>query len=95
VVLAPTDLSLLVAALTPCSVVAGHRSSTPAFATRVAEGNRFYYGADVTPEWRRGYLRQWGVSFVLLPPGGAPMLGGDPPYVRRLALPLLEVWQAP
>jgi hypothetical protein len=92
VALAPSDLSLMIAGLTPCRVALGHRGLTPDWPNAVAAGNRFYDAA--TPAAARlAYLDGLGATWVLLPADGGPMLGGDPRYARRLAAPLLEVWQ--
>lgn len=93
VALAPSDLSLMIAGLTPCRVALGHRGLTPAWPAAVAAGNRFYDRATEAA-WRRSYLDRLGADYVLLPAGGGGMLGAEPPFARRLALPLLEVWQA-
>jgi hypothetical protein len=92
VALAPSDISLMIAGTTPCRVALGHRGLTPDWPGAVAAGTRFYEAA--TPvAWRLAYLDGLGATWVLLPAGGGPMLGGDPRYARRLALPLLEVWR--
>ena len=91
VALAPTDLSLMIAGLTPCHAVLGHRGLTPAWPETIAAGQRFYDPAT-PPAWRWTYLEGLGADYVLLPAGGAGMLGGDARAVRRLALPMLDVW---
>lgn len=93
IAVAPTDLSLLIAGLTPCSVVLGHRLLTPRFADEVGEGNRFYYDASTDPWWRLAYLERKGAAFVLLPAGKGSWLGAQAPFERILARPLLEVWR--
>jgi len=93
VALAPTDLSLMIAGLTPCSVLLGHRTLTPHYERRLAEGNRFYHDAATTPAWRRAYLEGTDTRFVLLPAGGGRLLGDGAPYVTRLRTSLLEVWE--
>ena len=92
VALAPTDLSLMIAGLTPCHAVLGHRGLTPAWPAAIAAGQRFY-DAATPPDWRWSYLEELGADFVLLPSGGDALLGGDARAVRRLSLPLLDVWQ--
>lgn len=92
VALAPTDLSLMIAGLTPCRVALGHRGLTPAWPVAVEAGRRFYDPAT-PPAWRWAYLETLGADYVLLPRGGAALLGGDARAVQRMALPLLEVWQ--
>lgn len=92
VALAPTDLSLMIAGLTPCRVALGHRGLTPAWPVAVEAGRRFYDPAT-PPAWRWTYLDTLGADFVALPGGGGALLGGDPRAARRLALPLLEIWQ--
>lgn len=92
VALAPTDLSLMIAGTTRCRVALGHRCLTPDWPDAVSAGTRFYDPAT-PPAWRLAYLDGLGARWVLLPAGGGPMLGGDPRYARRLALPLLEVWR--
>lgn len=92
VALAPTDLSLMIAGLTPCHVALGHRGLTPAWPVAVEAGRRFYDPA--TPAaWRWTYLDTLGADFVLLPRGGGALLGGDARAIPRTALPLLEIWQ--
>ena len=94
VAVAPTDLSLMIAGLTPCSVVYGHRTLTPEYARRSAEGTRFYHDAATTPAWRLAYLEALSARFVALPAGaGARLLGGDARFEPRLHTPLLEVWE--
>ena len=94
VAVAPTDLSLMIAGLTPCSVVFGHRTLTPEYERRSAEGNRFYHDPATTPAWRLAYLDALSARFVALPAGaGARLLGGDARFAPRLRTPLLEVWE--
>jgi hypothetical protein len=92
VALAPTDLSQMIAGLTPCRVALGHRGLTPAWPVAVEEGRRFYDPATPTA-WRWTYLETLGADYVLLPRGGGALLGGDARAVQRTALPLLEIWQ--
>jgi hypothetical protein len=92
VAVAPTDLSLMIAGLTPCHAALGHRGLTPAWPAAVEAGRRFYDPAT-PPAWRWSYLETLGADYVLLPRGGGGRLGGDARAVQRLALPLLEVWQ--
>lgn len=92
VAIAPTDVSLMIAGLTPCHVALGHRALTPAWPAAIEAGRRFYDPATLPP-WRWAYLEALGADYVLLPRGGGPLLGGDARGVPRLALPLLEVWQ--
>jgi hypothetical protein len=92
VALAPTDLSLMIAGLTPCRVALGHRGLTPAWPVAVEAGRRFYDPAT-PPAWRWSYVDTLGADYVLLPSGGGGLLGGDPRAVLRAALPLLEIWQ--
>ena len=92
VALAPTDLSLMIAGLTPCRVALGHRGLTPEWPVAVEAGRRFY-DPSTAPAWRWNYLDSLGARYVALPAGGGALLGGDPHAVQRLALPLLEVWQ--
>ena len=94
VALAPSDLSLMIAGLSPCRVALGHRGLTPNWPAAIAAGNRFYDRAT-PPAWRTAYVDDLGADYVLLPAGGGGMLGGDARFVPRLKLPLLEVWQAP
>ncbi|HVR70966.1 MAG TPA: hypothetical protein VMT87_08985, partial [Vicinamibacteria bacterium] len=93
VAVAPTDLSLMIAGLTPCSVTLGHRTLTPDYETRLREGDRFYHGPAVPAAWRLAYLERSAARFVVLPAGGGPMLGPDPPYGAILRTRLLEVWE--
>jgi hypothetical protein len=93
VALAPTDLSLMIAGLTPCSVLLGHRTLSPDYERRLAEGNRFYYDPGAPAAWRRAWLDGLGARFVLLPAGGARLLGEDAPFVLRLRTALLDVWE--
>lgn len=93
VALAPTDLSLMIAGLTPCSVLLGHRTLTPDYERRLADGNRFFHDAATTPAWRRAYLKGTGARFAVLPAGGGRLLGDGAPYVPRLRTSLLEVWE--
>jgi hypothetical protein len=90
--LAPTDLSLRIAALTPCSVVLGHRILTPDYPRRVSEGNRFYHEPSPT-SWRRLYLDEIGAGFVFLGRGRGGWLRDDPGWEQVLAVPRFEVWQ--
>jgi len=92
VAIAPTDLSLAIAALTPCHVALGHRLLTPRFDEAVAEGSRFYDAA--TPaEWRLAYLARRHAAFVALPFGRGGWLGPAPPWKRVFAGATLELWQ--
>jgi hypothetical protein len=92
VAIAPSDLSLAIAALTPCHVALGHRLLTPRFAEAVQEGNRFYDPA--TPaEWRLAYLDRLRATFVALPAGRGDWLGRGAPYARILTRPSLELWE--
>jgi hypothetical protein len=75
VLLGPIDPSLVVAGLTPCHVVLGHRVLTPEFASRVEEVRRFY-ARDTPPLWRCGYLDAVRARFVLLPTPGTGWLSG-------------------
>ena len=75
VLLAPIDPSLVVAALTPCHVVIGHRVLTPGFEERVEEVRRFYARENI-PLLRSAYLDAVRARFVLLPAPGAGWLGG-------------------
>jgi hypothetical protein len=94
VAVAPTDLSLMIAGLTPCSVVFGHRTLTPEYERRLAEGNRFYYDPATTAAWRLAYLEERAARFVVVPAAsGARLFGLDAPYAPRLQTPLLEVWE--
>lgn len=94
VAIAPTDLSLMVAGLTPCSVVFGHRTLTPGYAERLAEGNRFYHEPDTPAGWRRAYAEARGARFVAVPAqGGERLLGPASPFRPILRTPLLEVWE--
>jgi hypothetical protein len=94
VAIAPTDLSLMVAGLTPCSVVFGHRTLTPGYAERLAEGNRFYHEPDTPAGWRRAYVEARGARFVAVPAqGGERLLGPASPFRPILRTPLLEVWE--
>jgi hypothetical protein len=92
VALAPTDLSLMIAGLTPCRVALGHRGLTPAWPVAVEAGRRFY-DAATAPAWRWDYIDTLGADYVLLPRGDGGLLGGDARAVQRAALPLLEIWQ--
>ena len=91
VLVAPTDLSLMAAGLTPCSVALGHRALTPRWTEKVAEGRRFYDPAT-PPEWRRAYLDGLAARFVALPAGRGAWLAGSA-FQVRLATPLLELWE--
>jgi hypothetical protein len=93
VAVAPTDLSLMIAGLTPCTVVFGHRTLTPEYERRLAEGNRFYHDATATTAWRMRYLDGLRARFVLLPRGGARLLPAGAPYAPTLKTPLLELWE--
>jgi hypothetical protein len=93
VALAPTDLSLMIAGLTPCSVALGHRTLTPDYASVLKDGDRFYNDAATPASWRLVYLDRVSARFVLLPAGMGAMLGTDPPYGPILRAGLLEVWE--
>jgi hypothetical protein len=92
VVVAPTDVSLMIGGLTSCRVALGHRGLTPQWPAAVEAGRRFYDPAT-SPEWRWAYLDSLGADYVLLPRGGGALLGGDARAVPRLTLPLLELWR--
>jgi hypothetical protein len=92
VAVAPSDVSLMIAGLTPCTVALGHRGLTPAWPQAVEAGTRFYDPVTPVP-WRHAYLEGLGADYVLLPAGGGPLLGGDPRWERLAALPILEVWR--
>lgn len=89
---APIDLSLLVAGLTPCHVVLGHWVLTPERLARGEESDRFY-DARTSARWRRGYLCAVGAPFAALPAGRGSWLGEDAAYRPLLATPLLELWE--
>jgi hypothetical protein len=91
VAIAPTDLSLKIAGLTPCRVGLGHRALTPAWPTAIEAGNRFYDPATPAP-WRAEYLRALRARFVLLPAGAAGWLPAAS-AVQRLSLPRFEIWE--
>lgn len=93
VAVAPTDLSLMIAGLTPCSVVFGHRTLTPEYARRSAEGNHFYHDPATAPAWRLQYLDAHRARFVLLPPGGRRLLPPGAPFAPRLRTSQVEVWE--
>jgi len=93
VVLAPTDLSLLIAATTPCHVVVGHRSMTPDYPQRLDEGNRFYHDPTTPPGWRRSYLDEIHARFVFVAPGTSAWLRADPAWTPAQVLPRLEIWE--
>ena len=94
VAVAPSDLSLMIAGLTPCTVVYGHRTLTPGYTARLAEGERFYHDPAVEPAWRLRYLEGLPARFVALPAGGKERLLGDSaafsPFLRTR---LLEIWE--
>ena len=92
VALAPSDLSLRIAGLTPCSVALGHRCLTPDWPNAVEAGRRFYDPATPAP-WRAAYVRKVRARFVFLPPGAASWLGEDLLLVRRLSFAHFEVWE--
>lgn len=91
VLVAPIDLSILVAGLTPCHVAIGHWVLTPDREARGRESERFYDPAT-SAGWRIAYLRGIGAGFVALPAGRGGWLGDDQTFRRLLATPLLEVW---
>jgi hypothetical protein len=93
VAVAPTDLSLMIAGLTPCSVILGHRTLTPEYERHLQEGERFYHDPSAPARWRLDYLDRASARFVVLPAGGGAMLGPDPPYAATLRTGLLEVWE--
>ena len=92
VAVAPSDLSLMIAGLTPCHVALGHRALTPSWTKAIEAGNRFYDPATAA-SWRWLYLDGLGADYVLLPAGGGPLLGGDARAAPLAVFPLLEVWQ--
>lgn len=92
VVIAPSTLSLLLAARTPCHVALGHRLLTPDYRAEVAEGRRLY-AEQTAPAWRLEYLLRRDAEFILLPAGREAWLGADPPYRTILRRPSLEAWQ--
>jgi hypothetical protein len=93
VALAPTDLSLMIAGLTPCSVALGHRTLTPHYERELQDGDRFYHDPGTQAPWRREYLDRLGARFVVLPAGGGALLGAEAPYAPILRTGLLEVWE--
>jgi hypothetical protein len=94
VAVAPSDLSLMIAGLTPCTVVYGHRTLTPGYTARLLEGERFYHDPAVEPAWRLRYLEGLPARFVALPAGGKERLLGEAaafsPVIRTR---LLEIWE--
>ncbi len=92
VALAPSDLSLRIAGLTPCSVAFGHRCLTPDWPDAVEAGRRFYDPATAA-SWRAEYVRKVRARFVFLPPGAASWLGEEHRLVRRLSFAHFEVWE--
>jgi hypothetical protein len=91
VAIAPTDLSLRIAGLTPCSVALGHRCLTPDWPSAVEAGRRFYDPATA-PGWRAEYVRVVRARFVLLPPGADGWLP-EGTMLKRLRFPTFEVWE--
>ncbi len=92
VALAPSDLSLRIAGLTPCAVALGHRCLTPDWPNAVEAGRRFYDPA--TPaSWRAEYVRQIRARFVFLPPGAGSWIGEGRHFVRRFSFARFEVWE--
>lgn len=91
VVYAPVDPSLMVAGLTPCRVVLGHRVLTPHIEERAQESHRFF-APPTAPSWRRDYLERMDARFAMIPSGKGSWLAGTP-FVPRLSLTLLEVWE--
>ena len=91
VLVAPIDLSLLVAGLTPCHVALGHWVLTPERETRGRESERFYDPAT-SAAWRVEYLRRIGAVFVALPAGRGAWLGAGSGFRPLLGTPLLELW---
>lgn len=92
VAIAPTDLSLLIAARAPCQVALGHRLLTPAFDLRTELGRRFYDPAT-DPGWRREYLRTERARYIALPAGADAFLPGGPAVTRVLRLATFDVWR--
>ncbi len=91
ILVAPIDLSLLVAGLTPCHVALGHWVLTPDRETRGRESERFY-DAVTPPAWRVAYLETIGAAFVALPAGKGHWLGDASAFGPLLGTPLLELW---
>ncbi len=91
VLVAPIDLSLLVAGLTPCHVALGHWVLTPEREARGRESERFYDPAT-SAAWRVEYLRSIGAAFVALPGGKGAWLGDGSGFRPLLGTPLLELW---
>jgi hypothetical protein len=91
--IAPIDLSLLVAGLTPCHVVLGHWVLTPEREARGRESERFY-DPNTSAAWRRAYLGAVEAAYVALPAGRGEWLAGCG-LVPLLATPMLEIWGQP
>ena len=93
VLVAPINLSILVAGLTPCHVALGHWVLTPDREARGRESERFY-DPSTSAAWRLEYLSSLRAAFVALPAGRAESLGPEPGFRRILVTPLLELWAA-
>ena len=85
VVLAPEDIGLYVAGLSPCWPYASH-AAAPDHHARAAAVARFY--GEARPEERAAFLDRAGVAHVVLPPGVPPgWLGPVTPFRPRLSVP--------
>jgi hypothetical protein len=87
----PSDPSLVIAALTPCDAVFGHRVLTWRQEQRAAESMMFY-DPRTAPAWRARYLDAIGAKFVLLPADHRDWLGTQATFRKVLATRILEVW---
>lgn len=89
----PIDLTMMVAARTPCAVNVGHRLLTPQYLAAAREAAVFY-DRRTPAAWRAAYLDRHGALLLLLPAGGEPMArglaGGWAPLLRE---PTVEVWR--
>jgi hypothetical protein len=90
VAVAPTDLSLMIAGLTPCSVVLGHRTLTPHYAAQVASG-RLFYDPGTSAAWRREYLESRRARFVVVAAAEGQAL--PEAFTPGLLTPSLMVWE--
>jgi hypothetical protein len=91
----PLDLTMMVAARTPCAVNVGHRLLTPQYLA-AARDAAVFYDPRTPPAWRATYLDRHRAGLLLLPAGGESMVrglgGGWAPLLREATV---EVWRRP
>lgn len=91
----PLDLTMMVAARTPCAVNVGHRLLTPQYLAAAREAAVFY-DPRTPAAWRAAHLDRHRAAWLLLPAGGESMARGlGEGWAPLLRESTVEVWRRP